>query len=117
MPKLLLPLAGPEEFDDEDNEKLPIDLNIWEKKKLANPTQISGKCFWKPSLKYYVVFELNTLTKLTIKIRHYDSQNLLVVQYQIWSRIFEIQKHLRHLARVAQMGERRKCYRSLGTFG
>lgn len=26
LPKLLLPLAGPEEFDDEDNEKLPIDL-------------------------------------------------------------------------------------------
>lgn len=26
LPHLLLPLAGPEEFDDEDNEKLPIDL-------------------------------------------------------------------------------------------
>jgi len=26
LPKLLLPLAGPEEFDDEDNDKLPIDL-------------------------------------------------------------------------------------------
>ena len=26
LPKLLLPLAGPEEFDEEDNEKLPIDL-------------------------------------------------------------------------------------------
>lgn len=26
LPHLLLPLAGPEEFDDEDNDKLPIDL-------------------------------------------------------------------------------------------
>lgn len=26
LPKLLLPLAGPEEFDEEDNDKLPIDL-------------------------------------------------------------------------------------------
>lgn len=26
LPRLLLPLAGPEEFDDEDNEKLPLDL-------------------------------------------------------------------------------------------
>lgn len=26
LPRLLLPLAGPEQFDDEDNEKLPIDL-------------------------------------------------------------------------------------------
>lgn len=26
LPHLLLPLAGPEPFDDEDNEKLPIDL-------------------------------------------------------------------------------------------
>lgn len=26
LPRLLLPLAGPEEFDDEDNEKLPADL-------------------------------------------------------------------------------------------
>lgn len=26
LPRLLLPLAGPDEFDEEDNEKLPIDL-------------------------------------------------------------------------------------------
>ena len=26
LPALLLPLAGPEEFDDEDNESLPLDL-------------------------------------------------------------------------------------------
>ncbi|KAK0167625.1 hypothetical protein PV327_004997 [Microctonus hyperodae] len=26
LPHILLPLAGPEEFDDEDNEKLPVDL-------------------------------------------------------------------------------------------
>lgn len=26
LSRLLLPLAGPEQFDDEDNEKLPIDL-------------------------------------------------------------------------------------------
>lgn len=26
LPRLLLPLAGPEQFDEEDNEKLPLDL-------------------------------------------------------------------------------------------
>lgn len=26
LSRLLLPLAGPEEFDEEDNEKLPLDL-------------------------------------------------------------------------------------------
>jgi len=26
LPRLLLPLAGPEEFDDDDMEKLPVDL-------------------------------------------------------------------------------------------
>lgn len=26
LPRLLLPLAGPEEFDEEDNDKLPLDL-------------------------------------------------------------------------------------------
>lgn len=26
LSRLLLPLAGPEQFDDEDNEKLPLDL-------------------------------------------------------------------------------------------
>ncbi|XP_054286603.1 protein HGH1 homolog [Macrosteles quadrilineatus] len=28
LPRLLLPLAGPEQFDDEDNDKLPIDLQF-----------------------------------------------------------------------------------------
>ena len=26
LPRLLLPLAGPEEFDDDDMERLPVDL-------------------------------------------------------------------------------------------
>lgn len=26
LPRLLLPLAGPDQFDDEDNKKLPLDL-------------------------------------------------------------------------------------------
>lgn len=26
LPRLLLPLAGPEEFDEEDNDKLPLEL-------------------------------------------------------------------------------------------
>lgn len=26
LPRLLLPLAGPEQFDEEDNDKLPLDL-------------------------------------------------------------------------------------------
>lgn len=34
LPRLLLPLAGPEEFDDEDNEKLPLDLQYLPPEKL-----------------------------------------------------------------------------------
>lgn len=37
LPKLLLPLAGPEEFDDEDNEKLPIDLQYLGEDKTREP--------------------------------------------------------------------------------
>ncbi|KAK6642186.1 hypothetical protein RUM44_013909 [Polyplax serrata] len=33
LPFLLLPLAGPEEFDEEDNEKLPLDLQYLEQEK------------------------------------------------------------------------------------
>ena len=33
LPRLLLPLAGPEEFDDDDNNKLPEDLQYLEPEK------------------------------------------------------------------------------------
>ena len=33
LPCLVLPLAGPEEFDEEDTEKLPIDLQYLDKDK------------------------------------------------------------------------------------
>ena len=40
LPYLLLPLAGSEEFDDEDNEKLPIELQYLgeEKTRESDPT-------------------------------------------------------------------------------
>ena len=39
LPRLLLPLAGPEEFDEEDTAKLPVDLQYLEadKKREADP--------------------------------------------------------------------------------
>lgn len=37
LPKLLLPLAGPEEFDDEDNDKLPVDLQYLGEEKTREP--------------------------------------------------------------------------------
>lgn len=37
LSKLLLPLAGPEEFDDEDNEKLPLDLQYLPDDKTREP--------------------------------------------------------------------------------
>jgi len=39
LPRLLLPLAGPEEFDEEDTTKLPVDLQYLEadKKREADP--------------------------------------------------------------------------------
>ena len=39
LPRLLLPLAGPEEFDDDDMEKLPEDLQYLppDKKREADP--------------------------------------------------------------------------------
>jgi Domain of unknown function (DUF383) len=33
LPRLLLPLAGPEEFDEDDTEKLPVDLQYLEPSK------------------------------------------------------------------------------------
>ncbi|XP_046386110.1 protein HGH1 homolog [Ischnura elegans] len=37
LPRLLLPLAGPEEFDEEDNDKLPLDLQYLPPDKLREP--------------------------------------------------------------------------------
>lgn len=39
LPALLLPLAGPEEFDDEDTDKLPVDLQYLsqDKQREADP--------------------------------------------------------------------------------
>ena len=37
LPRLLLPLAGPEEFDEEEMEKLPIDLQYLEPDKEREP--------------------------------------------------------------------------------
>jgi hypothetical protein len=37
LPRLLLPLAGPEEFDEEDNEKLPEDLQYLPEEKTREP--------------------------------------------------------------------------------
>ncbi|XP_065205553.1 protein HGH1 homolog [Planococcus citri] len=37
LPRVLLPLAGPEEFDDEDNEKLPLDLQYLPDDKTREP--------------------------------------------------------------------------------
>ncbi|XP_046735446.1 protein HGH1 homolog [Diprion similis] len=37
LPRLLLPLAGPEEFDDDDNDKLPIELQYLPENKTRDP--------------------------------------------------------------------------------
>jgi len=37
LPRLLLPLAGPEEFDEDDMEKLPVDLQYLEPDKKREP--------------------------------------------------------------------------------
>ena len=58
LPRLLLPLAGPEEFDDEDMGKLPVDLQYLEADKTReddpdvrkmlleaiNQVRIEGEC-------------------------------------------------------------------------
>lgn len=37
LPRLLLPLAGPEEFDDDETDKLPVDLQYLEPDKQREP--------------------------------------------------------------------------------
>ncbi len=37
LPRLLLPLAGPEEFDDDDTERLPADLQYLPPDKTREP--------------------------------------------------------------------------------
>jgi hypothetical protein len=43
LSRLLLPLAGPEEFDDEDNEKLPIELQYLPEDKEREPESLIRK--------------------------------------------------------------------------
>lgn len=38
--RILLPLAGPEEFDEEDNEKLPLDLQYLPSDKMREPDPV-----------------------------------------------------------------------------
>ena len=40
LPSLLLPLAGPEEFDEDDMEKLPVELQYLEPEKTREPMAI-----------------------------------------------------------------------------
>ena len=57
LPHLLLPLAGPEEFDEDDMEKLPEDLQYLEpdKKRESDPDirkmlveSVSQVCYYRP---------------------------------------------------------------------
>lgn len=61
LPKILLPLAGPEEFDDEDNESLPLDLQYLPADKVREPNKDLRKmlveifmqvCGFRLSLRY-----------------------------------------------------------------
>nr|XP_018915455.1 PREDICTED: protein HGH1 homolog [Bemisia tabaci] len=51
LPHLLLPLAGPEQFDDEDNEKLPVDLQYLPETKMREPNPSIRKCLLEALLK------------------------------------------------------------------
>lgn len=75
LPALLLPLAGPEEFDDEENDKLPLDLQYLgeDKQREPNPTirklliesitklcaTKQGRMFIKDAGVYYILRELH----------------------------------------------------------
>ena len=59
MPRLLLPLAGPEEFDDDDVERLPDDLQYLPPDKEREPESTIRKMLVEALLQVFQFFMLH----------------------------------------------------------
>ena len=77
LPRLLLPLAGPEEFDADDNDKLPPDLQYLEPEKTREPDPEIRKQLVesihqvgvKKKLKLYFLAHILLVTNLILKYK------------------------------------------------
>ncbi|KAG8236352.1 hypothetical protein J437_LFUL016774 [Ladona fulva] len=78
LPQLLLPLAGPEEFDEEDNEKLPLDLQYLPEDKSRESD---------PDIRTML---LEALTKVTSCLQNIPSCHFILLGVHLWPTLFTI---------------------------
>lgn len=86
LAKILLPLAGPEEFDDEDNEKLPLDLQYLSADKVREPNTDLRKMLVEIFIQVWLTCLLRILS-IYIYPNFYWS--VLVGSNCLWSKTYE----------------------------
>nr|CAG4641831.1 EOG090X08WK [Eurycercus lamellatus] len=93
LPKLLLPLAGPEEFDDEDNDKLPIDLQYLGEEKTRERD---------PDIRKILIEALTQLCTTKFGREYLRSKNTYVILRELhkWEKDENVIAPLEHLVNI-----------------
>nr|CAG4648739.1 EOG090X08WK [Polyphemus pediculus] len=93
LPKLLLPLAGPEEFDEEDNDKLPIDLQYLGSDKTREED---------PDIRKMLIEALTQLCSTKFGREYLRSKNTYVILRELhkWEKDDNVMAALEHLVNI-----------------
>nr|SVE70525.1 EOG090X08WK [Daphnia similis]SVE71149.1 EOG090X08WK [Daphnia similis]SVE71781.1 EOG090X08WK [Daphnia similis]SVE72407.1 EOG090X08WK [Daphnia similis] len=93
LPKLLIPLAGPEEFDEEDNDKLPIDLQYLGEEKTREPD---------PDIRKMLLEALTQLCATKFGREYLRSKNTYVILRELhkWEKNENVLVVLEHLVNI-----------------
>ena len=106
LPKILLPLAGPEEFSDEEYEKLPIELQYLgdEKTREVDP---DVRLILLEALIQVALYSQLFLREFCLRENDkvYSLKCFTVVHDKVWKRVPAFKKHLRDITRTAQVGK------------
>ena len=105
LPKLLLPLAGPEEFDDEEMDKLPIELQYLGEEK----TRESDADVRKMLIEALTQVKLPPIRLLSCSPVCSTTLTLVFIVLAVCDPISEgisaVEKHVRHFTGASQMGK------------
>jgi len=106
LPKLLLPLAGPEEFDEEDNDKLPVDLQYLG----ADKTRERD-----PDLRKMFIETLTQLSCTKFGREYLRSKNTYVILRELhkWEKDENVMVALEHLVNIIIRFEHEMGYDNL----
>lgn len=93
LPRLLLPLAGNEEFDDQDNEKLPLDLQYLPETKLREED---------PDIRFILIEALTQLVSAKTNREFIRDKNTYVILRELhkWEKDKKVLIALEHLVNI-----------------